>query len=81
MLSAVATLAARVREALSESATEMSEAEAAEIVSGVSLEAMQRVCPCQRADDGAQDSGGAGTNTSGPLRSSRRSVARTPGWP
>ncbi len=41
VLSAVATLAARVREALSESATEMSEAEAAEIVSGVSLEAMQ----------------------------------------
>ena len=47
VLSAVTVLAARVREALGESATEMSETEAAEIVSGASLESMRAYAHAQ----------------------------------
>jgi tetratricopeptide (TPR) repeat protein len=47
VLSAVAALAARVRQALGESATEVSETEAAEIVSAVSLEAMRAYAHAQ----------------------------------
>ncbi len=47
VLSAVAALAARVREALGESASEMSETEAAEIVSAVSLESMRAYAHAQ----------------------------------